>query len=97
MTSKQRAYLRSLASQKKAIFQIGKNEISDNMTEQISNALEAHELIKISVLETSEYTPREASDILAEATDSEVVTVIGRKIVLYKESEKHKRIFLETV
>ena len=97
MTSKQRAYLRSLASKRNAIFQIGKNEISENMTVQISNALEAHELIKISVLETSEYTPREAAEILAEKTLSAVVTVIGRKIVLYKESEKHKRIFLETI
>ena len=51
MTSKQRAYLRSLASSKNAIFQVGKNEISENMVIQISNALEAHELIKISILE----------------------------------------------
>ena len=97
MTSKQRAYLRSLASTKNAIFQVGKNEISENMCIQIANALEAHELVKISVLENCGYTAREAADILAQGTESEVVTVIGRKIILYKESEKHKKIFLETI
>ncbi len=97
MTSKQRAYLRSLASNQNAIFQIGKNEISENMSIQISNALEAHELIKISVLDNSAYSAREAAEILAENTSSEVVTVIGRKIVLYKESEKNKKIFLEDI
>ena len=97
MTSKQRAYLRSLASTQKAIFQIGKNEISENMCIQIANALEAHELVKISVLETCGTSAKEASEILANGTESEVVTLIGRKIVLYKESEKHKKIFLEDI
>ena len=95
MTSKQRAYLRSMATSIQPIFQVGKGEISDNMTEQISNALEARELIKVKVLENSLYTAREAAEIMAEVTGAEVVTVIGNKFVLYRESEKHKKIFLD--
>lgn len=94
MTSKQRAYLRSLATSLQPIFQVGKGDISDNMTLQIGNALEARELIKVKVLENSLYTAREAAEIIAEATESDVVTVIGNKFVLYRESEKHKKIEL---
>lgn len=97
MTSKQRAYLRSMATSIQPIFQVGKGEISDNMTEQIANALEARELMKVKVLENSLYTAREAAEIIAEATQSEVVTVIGNKFVLYKESEKHKKINLSAI
>lgn len=94
MTSKQRAYLRSMATTIQPIFQVGKGEISENMTTQIGNALEARELIKVKVLENSLYTAREAAEIIAEETESEVVTVIGNKFVLYRESEKHKKIDL---
>ena len=94
MTSKQRAYLRSMATTIQPIFQVGKGEISENMTTQIGNALEARELIKVKVLENSLYTAREAAEIIAEETQSELVTVIGNKFVLYKESEKHKKIDL---
>lgn len=97
MTSKQRAYLRSMATSIQPIFQVGKGEISDNMTEQISNALEARELIKVKVLENSLYTAREAAEIMAEVTGAEVVTVIGNKFVLYRESERHKKIDLSAV
>lgn len=97
MTSKQRAYLRSMATTLQPIFQVGKGEISENMTEQISNALEARELMKVKVLENSLYTAREAAEIIAEETGAEVVTVIGNKFVLYKESEKHKKIDLSLV
>ncbi len=97
MTSKQRAYLRSLATAIQPIFQVGKGEITDNMTEQIGNALEARELIKVKVLENSMYSPRDAADIIAEATGADVVTVIGTKFVLYKESEKHKKIDLSSI
>ena len=97
MTSKQRAYLRSLATSIQPIFQIGKNEISSNMTEQIDNALEARELIKIKVLENSMYSPGEAAEIIADSTSAEVVTVIGTKFVIYRESKKHKKIDLSAV
>ncbi|MBQ7355043.1 MAG: ribosome assembly RNA-binding protein YhbY [Clostridia bacterium] len=97
MTSKQRAYLRSMATSIQPIFQVGKGEISENMTDQISNALEARELMKVKVLENSLYTAREAAEIIAEETGAEVVTVIGNKFVLYRESEKHKKIDLSLV
>ncbi len=97
MTSKQRAYLRSMATTLQPIFQVGKGEISENMTEQISNALEARELMKVKVLENSLYTAREAAEIIAEETGAEVVTVIGNKFVLYRESEKHKKIDLSAI
>ena len=90
MTSKQRAYLRSLASQMDTIFQIGKGGISEEMCKQISNALDARELIKLRVLDNAEYMPREAAEEIAEAVDAEVVTVIGTKFVLFRVSSKEK-------
>ena len=97
MTSKQRAYLRSLAMTEPVIFQVGKGGINENMIKQISDALEARELIKLRVLQNSEYTSREAAEAIAEATESAVVGVVGSTFVLYKESEKHKKIELGKV
>ena len=90
MTSKQRAYLRSMASQIDTIFQIGKGGISEEMCKQISNALDARELIKLRVLDNAEYMPREAAEEIVEAVDAEVVTVIGTKLVLFRVSSKEK-------
>ena len=94
ITSKQRAYLRSLATNIPTIMQIGKGGIGDNLVKTVSDALEARELIKLSVLENCEYTAREVADELGEATNAEVVAVIGRKVVLYRRSEKHPKIEL---
>lgn len=94
LTSKQRAYLRGLATNEPTIMQIGKGGIGENLIKTVSDALEARELIKLSVLENCEYTTREAADALAQATDSDVVGVIGRKIILYRESVNHKKIEL---
>ena len=94
LTSKQRAYLRGLASNEDTIMQIGKGGIGDNLIKTVSDALEARELIKLKVLENSEETPRSAAEALAGATGAEVVTVIGTKFVLYRESEKNKKIEL---
>ena len=94
MTSKQRAYLRSLASNLDTIFQIGKGGISEETCIQISNALEARELIKARVLDNSGYTAKEAATEIAEAVGCEVVSCVGTKFVLYKESVKKKRIEL---
>lgn len=95
LTTKQRSRLRSMAATEDTIFQIGKGGISDELIRQVSAALEARELIKLRVLETSGYTAREAADELAEATASETVTVIGSKLVLYRKSEKKQRIFFD--
>ncbi len=94
LTSKQRAYLRGLANGIPTIMQIGKGGISDNLAKTVSDALEARELIKLSVLENAMETPRAMADALSEATDSQVVGVIGRKIILYRESVNHKKIEL---
>ena len=95
LTSKQIAYLRGLASNEDTIMQIGKGGISENLIKTVSDALEARELIKLKVLENSEESPRSAAEALAQATDSEVVTVIGTKFVLYRESENNKKIELD--
>jgi RNA-binding protein len=77
-----------------AIMQVGKGGITENLVKTVSDALEARELIKMSVLENSEYTPRDTAEELAAAVDAEVVGVIGRKIILYRESVNHKKIEL---
>lgn len=94
INSKQRAYLRSLSNGLDAIFQIGKGGITDEVCNQLANALEARELIKVKVLENSGYTSREASSVIAEAIGCDVVSCVGNKFVLYKESVKKKRIEL---
>ena len=94
LTSKQRAYLRSLAQDLEPIFQVGKGGISENMCEQISNALEARELIKLRVLDNSDYTAKEAAEEIAEVVGADSVQVIGTKFVLYRESKDKKKIEL---
>ncbi len=92
LTSKERAYLRSLASSLDTIFQVGKGGVGEETVTQISNALEARELIKCRVLDNSGYTAREAGELIAERTGAELVATVGSKFVLYRESEKKKRI-----
>jgi RNA-binding protein len=94
ITSKQRAYLRSLSQNLDTIFQIGKGGITEETCNQIFNALEARELIKARVLDNSGYTAKEAASIIAEVIECEVVSCLGSRFVLYKESEKKKRIEL---
>lgn len=92
LTSKQRATLRSMATELDTIFQIGKGGISEETLLQLSNALEARELIKARVLDNSGYTAKEAANEIAEAIGCEVVSCVGTKFVLYRESKKKKRI-----
>jgi len=94
LDSKQRAYLRSLAQTTETIFQVGKGGVNENMAKQVSDALEARELIKLHVLETCELTPAETAECLAVSSGAEVVQIIGKRFVLYRESEKHKNIDL---
>lgn len=88
LSSKQRAILRSEASRLAAIFQVGKGGVGGPMCASIRDALEARELIKVSVLETADGSAREIAEELARSVDAEVVGVIGRKLVLYKKAEK---------
>ena len=94
ITSKQRAYLRSLANGVETIFQIGKGGVTEEICRQLDAALEARELIKVRVLPNSDLTSREAANEIAESIGAEVVSVIGSKFVLYKESKKNKKIEL---
>ena len=91
MTTKQRAYLKSLAMTMDPIFQIGKNSMTPELTRAVDEALEARELIKVSVLQNCADDPRELAAMLAERTRSQVVQVIGEKIVLYREGKKEKK------
>ena len=83
-----------MANELPAIMQVGKGGLTENLLKTFSDALEARELIKLSVLENSDETPKGAAEALAEETGADVVAVTGRKIVLYRESEKHKKIEL---
>ena len=94
LTSKQRAQLRSLASNMDVIMQVGKSGVTEPMVKTVSDALEARELIKMRVLENSGEAVRDVAEQLAAATDSEVVAVIGKCLILYRESETKKRIEL---
>ena len=91
MTTKQRAYLKSLAMTMDPIFQIGKGGLTTEYLEGVEEALEARELIKINVLKNCLDEPKELAYAIAENTDSEVVQVIGRKIVLYREARQPEK------
>lgn len=91
MTSKQRAYLKSLAMKLEPILQLGKNGVTPENTSAVAEALAARELIKISVLQNCLEDPKEMAQVLAERTRSQVVQVIGKKIVLYKEGKDDKK------
>ena len=94
LTSKQRAFLRAMANSYDTIYQIGKGGISDMMISQLDSTLEARELIKLRTLDNSDYGPREAGEVLAEALNADLVCVTGTRFVLYRESKKKKRIEL---
>ena len=94
MTSKQRSYLKGLAMTMDPIFQLGKSSLTPENTQAIAEALEARALIKINVLQNCADDPNELAQIVAERTHSQVVQVIGKKIVLYKESKNKKKIEL---
>ncbi len=91
LTSKQRAFLRSEASKADALFQIGKGGVGDTVMQSVDQALDARELIKLSVLDNSDEDPREAAENMARETGAEVVSVIGRKIILFRESSRKEK------
>ncbi len=84
-----------MANGLETIFQIGKGGVTEEILHQVSNALEARELIKLRVLPNSDLTAREAADEISEGTGSDVVSVIGTKFVLYRESKENKKIDLD--
>ena len=88
MNNKQRSYLSSLSSDMNAIMQIGKASLTPEIVSAVDEALAARELIKISVLKNCFDDPKEISQTMAERTHSEVVRVIGKKIILYRAAKK---------
>ena len=90
LRGKQKRFLRSQAHHLQPIFQIGKGGVNEAMNTQIAEALEKRELIKVSLLQNTDEVADEAALEIAQATNSEVVQVIGRVIVLYKASSKEK-------
>ncbi len=94
MTSKQRAYLKSLASNLNPIFQVGKSSLTPELTEAIGEAFNNSELIKVAVLKNCEDDPGEIARMVAERTRSQLVQVIGKKFVLYKPDRDHPKIVL---
>jgi len=88
LTGKQRAALRGAANSFEPVFQIGKGEIDEAMLQGLDDCLAARELIKVKVLDTSEYTAREAAALICERLQAECVQVIGRKFVLFKRKKK---------
>ena len=88
LNSKQRAYLRGLANSIDAILIIGKGGMNNEIIKQADDALTARELIKAKVLETSDITPKEAANIIANSINADVVQVIGTKFVLYRKNVK---------
>ena len=91
LTSKQRAYLRSLAMTMDPVVQIGKGSLTPETTKACDEALEARELIKVSLLQSCLDDPRQIGQVLSERTHAELVQVIGKKIVLYREGKKEKK------
>ncbi len=91
MTSKQRAYLKGLAMKMDSIMQLGKGGLTPENTAAVDEALAARELIKISVLQNCLEDPRQMAEVLAERTHSQIVQVIGKKIILYREGKNEKK------
>ena len=95
MTTKQRAKLRAMCNTMEPVLQIGKDGIGDTLIKQCWDALEARELIKVTVLKTAPYTAREACDALCERVHAEPVQTIGNRFSIYRQARKDSKIRLE--
>jgi RNA-binding protein len=94
LTGKQKRYLRALASEMDAIFQIGKGGLNENLIKQVDETLEVRELIKIKILQNSAEDVYEAAEEVATKTKAELVQVIGKNFVLFRQSEKKPKVEL---
>jgi RNA-binding protein len=94
ITGKQRSYLKGIANNIDPIFQLGKNGLTDNFIRQVDDALKAREIVKINVLKNSMLDPSEVASQLSEELNAEFVQSIGRKFVLYRQSEDKPEIIL---
>ncbi|MDE5909392.1 MAG: ribosome assembly RNA-binding protein YhbY [Lachnospiraceae bacterium] len=94
MTSKQRAYLKGLAMNIEPVFQIGKGGLTPEVTQAVRETFNTRELVKLAVLKNCMEDPKQMAEMLADRIGAQVVQIIGKKIVLYKESKDHKKIEL---
>lgn len=94
LTGKQKRFLRSQAHHLNPIFQVGKGGVNENMLVQLNDALEARELIKVSVLQNCDWDKNEVAQAIVEGIQAELVQMIGNTVVLYKESEENKKLIL---
>ncbi|WP_062104616.1 ribosome assembly RNA-binding protein YhbY [Bacillus niameyensis] len=94
LTGKQKRYLRSKAHHLSPIFQVGKGGVNDNMIKQVNEALEARELMKVSILQNCDEDRESVADSLVKGTKAELVQIIGNIIIIYKESRENKQIVL---
>lgn len=94
LTGKQKRFLRSTAHHLTPIFQVGKGGVNENMIAQISDALEARELLKVSILQNCDVDKNTVAEELVQGTKAELVQLIGHTVVLYKESKENKQIVL---
>ena len=89
LNPKQKAFLKSIAQKEKAVFQIGKDGLSENLLTDVLNYLNKHELIKVSVLQNSFVEEEEIVDFFYEA-GIEFVEHKGRTYVFYMQSDNAK-------
>lgn len=94
LTGKQKRFLRAKSNKLKPLFQVGKNGVNENMVVQMNEALEKHELMKVSILQNCEDPREKVAEQLEEGTESNIVQIIGKNIILYKESNENKQINL---
>ena len=94
LTGKQRSYLKSVAHNLDPIFQLGKNGLTENFVKQVDDALNAREIVKISVLKNNVLDPTDVAVELVQRLNAEFVQSIGRRFVIYRESKDNKTIML---
>ncbi|MGN1386774.1 MAG: ribosome assembly RNA-binding protein YhbY [Bacillus sp. (in: firmicutes)] len=94
LTGKQKRFLRATAHHLTPIFQVGKGGVNENMIKQIAEALEARELLKVSILQNCDVDKDTVAEELVEGTRAELVQLIGHTVVLYKESKENKKLEL---
>lgn len=94
ITSKQRRYLKGLGHELEPLVYIGKNDLTENVLKEIDSLLEARELVKVKIQESSMLEPKETANQVAEKLKAEFVQAIGRKFILYRRSKENPQIVL---
>jgi RNA-binding protein len=94
LTTKQRQHLKGLGHSLKTVIQIGKDGLNERQLKSISKALDDHELIKMGVLENSDFDKNEVSELICEPLDAELIQIVGKKILIYRKNKEKSKIVL---